>query len=124
MSGPHIQDMQLSSIAVLLSLLDECRTEEELRSVCARISPLLREQEDRGQLVATFHCLKGGIKGYGKGSQGNDEGKDKGKGHGKGEASDEKDKGKGNNTDSNDSDSKGSGEVQLDLIAVGSGSTP
>ena len=60
-------------------MLDECRTEDELRSVCTRICPLLEEQEDRDQLVATFQRLKGGIKGYGKGSKGNDEGKDKGK---------------------------------------------
>ena len=83
----------LTSFPFLLSLLDECETEDELRSVCTRICPLLEEQEERGQLVATSQRLKGGIKGYGKGSKGNDEGKDKGKGHGKGEASDEKDKG-------------------------------
>ena len=124
MSGPEPNMSGLTSFPLLLSLLDECETENELRSVCTRICPLLEEQEDRDQLVATFQRLKGGIKGYGKGSKGNDEGKDKGKGHGKGEASDEKDKGKGKNTDSTDSDSKGSGEVQLDLIAVGSGSTP
>ena len=72
MLGPRIKDMQLSSIAVLLSLLDECRTEEELRSVCARISPLLREHEDREHLVAAFRrhldtILKGRSNGTGKG---------------------------------------------------------
>ena len=72
MSGPHIKDTQVSSIAVLLSLLDECETEEELRSICTRISPLLREHEDREHLVATFHrhldtILKGRSKGNGKG---------------------------------------------------------
>ena len=72
MLGPHIKDMQVSSIAVLLSLLDECETEEELRSVCTRISPLLREHEDREHLVAAFRhhldtILKGRSKGNGKG---------------------------------------------------------
>ena len=58
MSGPHIQDMQLSSFPLLRSLLDECRTEHELRSVCARISPLLRARVDREELVAYVHHLK------------------------------------------------------------------
>ena len=73
MLGPHIKDMQVSSIAVLLSLLDECETEEELRSVCTRISPLLKEPEDSEHLVAAFHhhldtILKGRSKGNGKGA--------------------------------------------------------
>ena len=84
MSGPHIQDMQLSSFPLLLSLLDECRTEHELRSVCTRISPLLSPRVGRYDLVTYFHhlkgrikgeqgeqtILKGGSKGYGKGSKG------------------------------------------------------
>ena len=96
MSGPHIQDMQLSSFPLLRSLLDECRTEHELRSVCTRISPLLSARADREDLVTYFHhlkgrgkgeqgeqtILKGGSKGYGKGSKGYDEGKGKGKGNG------------------------------------------
>ena len=96
MAGPHIQDMQLSSFPVLRSLLDECRTEHELRSVCTRISPLLSARADREDLVTYFHhlkgrgkgeqgeqtILKGGSKGYGKGSKGYDEGKGNGKGNG------------------------------------------
>ena len=73
MSGPH-----WSSFPLLLSLLDECRTEEELRSVCTRISPLLRDREqDREQLVAAFHRLKDNCNGYGNGSKGDGEGKGK-----------------------------------------------
>ena len=96
MSGPHIQDMQLSSFPLLRSLLDECRTEHELRSVCTRISTVLSASVDREDLVTYFHhlkgrgkgeqgeqtILKGGSKGYGKGSKGYDEGKGKGKGNG------------------------------------------
>ena len=99
MSGPHIQDMQLSSFPVLRSLLDECRTEHELRSVCTRISPLLSARADREDLVTYFHhlkgrgkgeqgeqtILKGGSKGYGKGSKGYDEGKGKGNGYNEGQ---------------------------------------
>ena len=91
MSGP-----QLSSFAVLRSLLDECRTEHELRSVCTRISPLLSARAGREDLVTYFHhlkgrgigeqgeqtILKGGSKGYGKGSKGYDEGKGQGQGNG------------------------------------------
>ena len=87
---------RLSSFPVLRSLLDECRTEHELRSLCTRISPLLTSQADRQLLVTYFHhlmgrgigeqgeqtILKGGSKGYGKGSKGYDEGKGKGKGNG------------------------------------------
>ena len=96
MSGPHIQDTQLSSFPLLRSLLDECRTEHELRSVCTRISPLLSARADREDLVTYFHhlkgrgkgeqgeqtILKGGSKGYGKGSKGYDEGKGQGQGNG------------------------------------------
>ena len=77
-------------------MLDECRTEHELRSVCTRISPLLSARVDREDFVTYFHhlkgrgkgeqgeqtILKGGSKGYGKGSKGYDEGKGKGKGNG------------------------------------------
>ena len=85
---------RLSSFPVLRSLLDECRTEHELRSLCTRISPLLTSQADRQLLVTYSHhlmgrgigeqgeqtILKGGSKGYGEGSKGYDEGKGKGKG--------------------------------------------
>ena len=81
MSGP-----QLSYFPVLRSLLDECRTEHELRSVCTRISPPLSARVDREDLVTCFHhlkgrgkgeqgeqtILKGGSKGYGKGSNSDD----------------------------------------------------
>ena len=72
---------RLSSFLVLRSLLDECRTEHELRSLCTRISPLLTSQADSEDLVTYFHhlkgrgigeqgeqtILKGGSKCYGKG---------------------------------------------------------
>ena len=90
---------RLSSFPVLRSLLDECRTEHELRSVCTRISPLLRARVDREDLVTYVHhlkgrgkgeqgeqtILKGGSKGYGKGSKGYDEGKGKGNGYDEGQ---------------------------------------
>ena len=87
MSGSHIQDMQLSSLPLLVSLLDACTTEHELRSVCTRISPLLRARADREYLITNFHHLlgrsqgeqgeqtavaDGGGKGYGKGSNSDD----------------------------------------------------
>ena len=50
---------RLSSFPVLRSLLDECRTEHELRSLCTRISPLLTSQADRQLLVTYFHHLMG-----------------------------------------------------------------
>ena len=87
---------RLSSFPVLRSLLDECRTEHELRSVCTRISTVLSASADREDLVTYFHhlkgrgigeqgeqtILKGGSKGYGKGSKGYDEGKGQGQGNG------------------------------------------
>ena len=90
---------RLSSFPVLRSLLDECRTEHELRSLCTRISPLLTSQAVRQLLVTYFHhlmgrgigeqgeqtILKGGSKGYGKGSKGYDEGKGKGNGYNEGQ---------------------------------------
>ena len=90
---------RLSSLPVLRSLLDECRTEHELRSVCTRISPLLKSRADSEALVTYFHhlkgrgkgeqgeqtILKGGSKGYGKGSKGYDEGKGKGNGYNEGQ---------------------------------------
>ena len=91
---------RLSSFPVLRSLLDECRTEHELRSLCARISPLLTSRADREDLVTYFHhlkgrgigeqgeqtILKGGSKGYGEGSKGYDEGKGYNEGQAKGNA--------------------------------------
>ena len=96
---------RLSSFPVLRSLLDECRTEHELRSLCTRISPLLTSRADSEDLVTDLRhlkgrgigeqgeqtILKGGSTGYGEGSKGYDGGKGKGKGNGYNEG-----KGKGN----------------------------
>ena len=42
---------------VLLALLDDCGTEEELRQICQRISPLLADPGERAQLVRRFKAL-------------------------------------------------------------------
>ena len=87
---------RLSSFPVLRSLLDECRTEHELRSVCTRISTVLSASVDCEDLVTYFRHLKGrgkggqgeqtilqgGSKGYGEGSKGYDEGEGQGQGNG------------------------------------------
>ena len=42
---------------VLLALLDDCGTEEELRHMCERIAPLLADRDERAQLVRRFSMM-------------------------------------------------------------------
>ena len=61
---------------VLLALLDDCGTEEELRLTCQKISPLLADRGEHTQLVRAFHHhlsflkeRKSQCKGKGKGDE-------------------------------------------------------